>query len=120
MQFVVAVFSTILWYAALAGTLAVVILALTRNGVWSNLGEFNLVWLPWLVWFLLFIFGGRYNSLSSALVESILLAAAAGIGIGLIPTLRKRIKERESRIAYTIILVLMSIALVYTFPVLGE
>ena len=84
---------------------------------WSDL--LGLV-IPWLVWFGVFAFGRRPASLSSALVESLLLGCGVGVGYFLLATIGKQGPLPGLRRWMLGIVCAFAVALWAFFPFLNE
>jgi hypothetical protein len=119
-EFITALLVTWPIHAIPALIFAVPTFFLTRKKITWHSTDFLAFGLPWLVWFLVFAFGPRAASLSSATAESLLLGCVIGLSFVVFAILQMRINS------YTIRLWLLAFACAFAvvmsafFPFLGE
>jgi len=90
-----------------------------RSFVWEWGDLLGLV-IPWLVWFVVFAFGPRPASLSSALVEGFLLGCGVGVGYALMASIGRHGPLPGLRRWMLGIVCAYAVALWAVFPFLNE
>jgi hypothetical protein len=93
---------------------------LTRKKIaWRSTDFLGFV-LPWLIWVLVFTFGPRAASLSSAIGESVLLGFLVGLGFIVFALLHKQINSSQIRLWLLTLVCTFAVLMWALFPFIGE
>lgn len=76
--------------------------------------------LPWLLWVICFAFGPRPASLTSAMLESVLLGCVVGLCFVAFAVLSKQVNPDKMRLALPALMCSIAVLLWALFPFLGE
>ncbi len=107
-------------HAVVAAVFFTPALFMNRKRIHWERADYLVFFVPWLVWFNLFVFGGRAASLSSALVEVSILGVLVGLGFLPLIALAKRFSVGIMRLSLNIGLCLCAVAIWALVPFLGE
>jgi hypothetical protein len=119
-EFIAALLVTWPIHAVPALVFAVPTFLLTRKRIaWRSTDCLGFV-IPWFVWFLVFAFGSRAASLSSAVIESLLLGCVVGLSSVAFVFLQTRISSSTIRPWLLASVCTFAIVMWAFFPFLGE
>ena len=93
---------------------------LTRKAFGWHASDLTGFFVPWLVWCVVFAFGPRPASLTSAVAESLLVGLAVGVGFFSLPHLAKKARATLLRPILLASACVLALVLWAVFPLLGE
>jgi len=118
--FVLALFLTWPVHAAAGAFFSIPAILLNHKRLrWERRDYLTFV-VPWLAWLVVFAFGPRAASLSSAIVEVILLGGVAGLGLLPLIYLSRRFSLPAMRPWLLAVLCVVAVLIWACFPFLGE